>query len=1295
MVLVCCWERWKRVVGLPGSRLLLGKVEEGKGSRVEVVGWPGEWSSGGKNSWREKRLNCYSNCFKSWEGRVLLELWGVDIVSPSLTQKNKKYEWGREEEEAFQTLKRKLCSAPIPALPEGTEKFIVYCDASLKGYGAVLMQREKDGELLRVRSLVMTVHTNLPEKILEAQTEAMKGENVKAENLGRLLKPIFKIRYNGIRYFERRLWLPLFGGIKDMVMHESHKSKYSIHPGSDKMYQELKKFYWWPNMKADIATFGMEEEEAFQTLKQKLCSAPILAFPEGTKNVIVYCDASLKVFRAVLMQREKKELNMRQRRWIELLSDYDCEIRYHPGKGNVVADALSRKDREPLRVRSLVMTVHTNLLEKILEAQTEAMKEENVKVENLGRLLKPIFKIHSNEILCFEGRLWLPLFGGIRDMIMHESHKSKYSIHPGSDKITPSGYDSIWVIVDRLTKSAHFLPMKKIDSIKKLAQQYLKEIVCDMVMLKVSPWKGIIRFGKRGKLSPRYIGPFKIIKRIGPVAYKLELPEKLHGIHNTFHVSNIKKCLADENLLIPLKEIQLDDKLHFIEEPVEIMDREVMTVSTGELLPANTEFIICVDNLVALGYLNEPSVLCNLQYRYHRDVIYGPVQLDINPFKDVLVLGSNVIVAYREKILDSPHVYVIADVTYSDMMRDGVDHSIIIIGKRKLDQRVKHEEKKLVESSEWIEAEQAFEKLSSRELEEKRQPELSETIDVEQDVLSGTKYGLMQTQGKFRLGAKMIPWNAFVHIFKMMASEQQLAIEELKKKHKSQDEKENNANVIECGNRADDNKDDERGYRGDTHRKEVVLFGTYSIGKMSMSDENKNAFKRLQEMDTQLSREERNYGTSIDANKLHAFSQMVPAFLKELIGKVHGLQVSLLELSQFEIPLGELEITSSGWPFVFAIPGHVAHLVANITLDSARSCVMQGAFLTQGTVSSIPTVLSWGVIIRPKGFFSSILLWLVIIVAVVGGGVTIVVVVKSSYSDGKTHLPSSEPQFRESTSLSKDKASSVKVPVANFTLQYSVQLLWENTDSVRSNQRMSPTTPSGPLKLKAFSMLATCASRAVKLRFDLELWGVQLFIVLKTLGGHPRRTLVDKGGDGGAYKVLGWLLGDVMVIQGRSLRCLLLGMSSRFQVAATHRSCTKGLWLWSNPIKRTAHNGTEYNLLILDSKGIDAYCQTGTYNTQIISLAVLLSSMFIYNQMGGIDEAALDCLYLVTEMTKHIRDFYLYLAKDNRKVTPRDYLEIALRHVNSGGRDVAAKNEIEREDVVLKFLKKSLNPCPG
>ncbi|GJV70888.1 putative reverse transcriptase domain-containing protein [Tanacetum coccineum] len=150
-----------------------------------------------------------------------------------------------------------------------------------------------------------------------------------------------------------------------------------------------------------------------------------LVLPKGSKDFVVHCDASVKGFGAVLMQREKvivyashqlrtheenyttydlelgvvKELNMRQRRWIELLSDYDCEICYHPGKANVVADALSQKERvRPLRVRALVMTVHTNLPEQILNAQTEAMKKDNVKAENLGRLIKPIFEIRSDGI---------------------------------------------------------------------------------------------------------------------------------------------------------------------------------------------------------------------------------------------------------------------------------------------------------------------------------------------------------------------------------------------------------------------------------------------------------------------------------------------------------------------------------------------------------------------------------------------------------------------------------------------------------------------------------------------------------------------------------------------------------------------------------------------------------------------------------------------------------------------------------------------------------------------------------
>ncbi|GKA55845.1 putative reverse transcriptase domain-containing protein [Tanacetum coccineum] len=206
-----------------------------------------------------------------------------------------------------------------------------------------------------------------------------------------------------------------------------------------------------PTKKNNKYEWGKEEEEAFWILKQKLCSASILALPEGTEDFVVYCDVSLKGYVAVLMQREKviayasRQLKVHEENYtthdlelgaIELLSDYDCEIRYHPGKANVVADVLSRKERiKPLRVRALMMTVHNDLPKQILEAQKEAMKKKNVMAKNLGRLIKQIFDFRLDGTRCFENRVWFLRFGGLRGLIMHDSHKSRYSIHPGPDKM--------------------------------------------------------------------------------------------------------------------------------------------------------------------------------------------------------------------------------------------------------------------------------------------------------------------------------------------------------------------------------------------------------------------------------------------------------------------------------------------------------------------------------------------------------------------------------------------------------------------------------------------------------------------------------------------------------------------------------------------------------------------------------------------------------------------------------------------------------------------------------------------
>ncbi|GJT79021.1 putative reverse transcriptase domain-containing protein [Tanacetum coccineum] len=349
------------------------------------------------------------------------------------------------------------------------------------------------------------------------------------------------------------------------------------------------------------------------------------------------------------------ELKMRQRRWLELLSDYDCEIRYHPRKANVVADALIQKERsKPLRVWALVMTMGLNLPKQILSAQSEARKEENFINEDLHGMINKL-EPRADETLCLNNRSRIVkslLFVGSTKKTPQWKWENVTMDFVTKLPKTTTGQDTIWVIVDHLTKSAHFLPMREDDTLDKLTRQYLKEVVSrhevpvsiisdrdgkftshflkslnkalgtrldmstnyhpqtdgqskrtiqtledmlracvldfgkeieqltvleiiqettkkivqikshiqaardckrsyanvrrkplefqigDKVMLKVTPWKGVIRFGKRGKLNPYYIGPFKIIAKVRTVAYHLELPEQLSRVYSTFHVSN-------------------------------------------------------------------------------------------------------------------------------------------------------------------------------------------------------------------------------------------------------------------------------------------------------------------------------------------------------------------------------------------------------------------------------------------------------------------------------------------------------------------------------------------------------------------------------------------------------------------------------------------------------------------------------------------------------------------------------------------------------------------------------------
>ncbi|GJU60793.1 hypothetical protein Tco_1238559 [Tanacetum coccineum] len=220
------------------------------------------------------------------------------------------------------------------------------------------------------------------------------------------------------------------------------------------------------------------------------------------------------------------------------------------------------------------MTINPNLLPQIYEAQVEAFEKKNVKDENLHSMDKE-FETHLGETLCIRRKSWLPRFRDLREMTMYESYKSNYSIHSGSDK-THHNLKQLYQWPNMEARIATF------DYVN-ARHKPLEFQVGDKVMLEVSSWKGVMHFGKRGKLNPRYIGPFKILAKVGTVAYQLELLEQLSRVHSTFRMSNLKRCLSDETQVIPLDEIQIDDTFHFIEEPVKIMDREVKRLKQSRI----------------------------------------------------------------------------------------------------------------------------------------------------------------------------------------------------------------------------------------------------------------------------------------------------------------------------------------------------------------------------------------------------------------------------------------------------------------------------------------------------------------------------------------------------------------------------------------------------------------------------------------------------------------------------------------------------------------------------------------
>ncbi|GJT81568.1 putative reverse transcriptase domain-containing protein [Tanacetum coccineum] len=479
------------------------------------------------------------------EGRSFLGLagyyrWFIENFSKIaksqtiLTQKSKTLDWGEEHERAFQTLKDKLCNAPVLPLPDGSKDFVVYCDALGLGLGCVLMQR---GKVIAYASRQLKIHEkNYTTHDLElgAVVFALKIWRYylyETKSIELFSDYDCEIRYHPgkANVVADALSRKERGDVRTLIMDEAYKSKYYVHPGADKMYYDLRDSYWWPGIKKDIAVYV---GRCLTCLKVKAEHHR----PSG-----------------LLQQHEIPEW-----KWERIAMDFVTKLP-RTSSGNdtiwVIMDRLTKsahflpmhKDYEMDRLARLylneIVARHGTKLDMstTYHPQTDGQSERTI--QTLEDMLRAC-------VLDFGGSwdVHLPL--------VEFSYNNSYHYSVGEGQLI--GHELVQETTEKISQIKDRLKAAR-DRQEIYANKRRKPLefsVGDYVLLKVSPWKDVIT------------------ERIGPVAYRLRLPEELNGVHDTFHVSNLKKCLADPTQQVPLDEIQFDAKLNFVEEPVDILKRE-------------------------------------------------------------------------------------------------------------------------------------------------------------------------------------------------------------------------------------------------------------------------------------------------------------------------------------------------------------------------------------------------------------------------------------------------------------------------------------------------------------------------------------------------------------------------------------------------------------------------------------------------------------------------------------------------------------------------------------------------